>query len=158
MLSKSSSNPEALTFFFLKHKILFGNCLKQKIPCQERPGGKWVPNKMEFQGNKSLKGHKREIAPLLFEQWLVTCIFLALLITESGFSSEFHTEHELHNHFIIKYLLATHISGQATTRNKSIHIHQGLNSLSSGGHTRRRILPNKGTESAVSKANEGVKE
>ena len=58
--------------------------------------------------------------------------FLALLITESGFSSEFHTEHALHNNFIIKYLLATHISGQATTRNKSIHIYQEPNSLNSG--------------------------
>ena len=84
--------------------------------------------------------------------------FLALLITESGFSSEFHTEHALHNNFIIQYLLATHISGQATTRNKSIQIHQELSSLGSGWHTRCRILPNKGTESAVSKANEGVKE
>ena len=37
--------------------------------------------------------------------------FLALLITVSGFSSEFHTEHALHN-FIIKYLLAIHISSQ----------------------------------------------
>ena len=41
-------------FFFsslLKYRILFRNCIKiekKKNPCQERPGGKWVPNKMEF--------------------------------------------------------------------------------------------------------------
>lgn len=50
--------------------------------------------------------------------------FLALLITESGFSSEFHTEHALHNNFIIKYLLSTHVLGQATTRNESIQTRQ----------------------------------
>lgn len=54
---------------------------------------------MEFGGNRSLKGHKGEIAPLSFEQWLVTCIFfffLALLITESGFPLN-STKHALHN-------------------------------------------------------------
>lgn len=58
--------------------------------------------------------------------------FLALLINESGFSSEFHTQHALHSNFIIKYLFSTHILGQATTINKPIQTHQGLNNLSSG--------------------------
>ena len=117
MLSKSSSNPEALTFFFLKHKILFGNCLKQKIPCQERPGGKWFPNRMEFQDNESLKGHERETALLLFEKWLVTCILWHCYSLNLSFPS-------LHNSFIIKYLLATHISSQ-----QLLFIHPQMGSL-----------------------------
>ena len=51
---------------------------------------------------------------------MASCLhFLALLITKSGFSSEFHKEHALRNNFIIKYLLATHMSWQAITRNKT---------------------------------------
>ena len=51
---------------------------------------------------------------------MASCLhFLALLITKSGFSSECHTEHALRNNFFIKYLLATHMSWQTTTRNKT---------------------------------------
>jgi hypothetical protein len=41
---------------------------------QERPGRKWIPNKMKFGGNRSLKGQRETApAPLSFEQWPVTC-------------------------------------------------------------------------------------
>lgn len=43
--------------------------------------------------------------------------FLALSITESGFFSQFHTEHPLNN-FVINCSLLTHILGQAIARHK----------------------------------------
>ena len=45
--------------------------------------------------------------------------FLALLITESGFSSEFHTEHALHNNFIIKQKQKTKRKGKHSYGSKS---------------------------------------
>ena len=67
---------------------------------------------------KSKRSQKRNSTTVI---WITaSCLhFLALLITKSGFSSELHREHALCNNFIIKYLLATHMSWQATTRDKT---------------------------------------
>ena len=108
---------------------------------------------MEFGGNRSLKGHKGEIAPLSSEQWLVTCIFFALLITKLDFP--LNSTQSMH------YITICHKIPVFYTQHKTSYHQKQTNTNASGAEQPQQwvthILQNsaKRTDQVMGKANEG---